>query len=151
MTDRNLTTSDVNVPGGIAGLDPNAAIAQAIVGVIDAARLHGVPLANVIAALTAQNRITDAIPKSWINAKGGVAGLDTDGNVTAPVVSDLTGSYLMTAQGTTIDLLSSLSSAFYVDATDNMLKLNASIPTSDPKVASAIWMNGGYLMVSQGE
>lgn len=150
MTDRPLTTSDVNVPGGIAGLDANAAIAQAIVGVIDAARLHGVPLANVIAALTSQNRITDAIPKSWIDEDGGVAGINADGFITADVKANLSGSYLVTDDGTKIDLLSSLSSAFYIDATDSLLKLKPNVPTTDPKVAKAVWANGGYLMISEG-
>lgn len=150
MVDRNLTTGDINVPGGVAGLDANSAIWQAIVGVIDAARLHGVPMSNVIAALTAQNRITDAIPKSWINAEGGVAGLDENGKITADVESNLTGSYLEAADGSKIDLLSTLSAAFYVDATDGMLKLKPDVPTTDPKVAHAVWLNGGYLMISVG-
>lgn len=150
MTDKTLTSADINVPGGVAGLDANAAIAQAIVGVIDAARLHGVPLANVIAALTSQNRISDAIPKSWIDTDGGVAGINDKGFITANVKADLSGSYLVTEDGVTIDLLSSLSSAFYIDATDSLLKLKPDVPTTDPKVAKAVWVNGGYLMISEG-
>lgn len=150
MTDTPLTTGDINVPGGIAGLDSNAAIAQAIVGVIDAARLHGVPLANVIAALTSQNRITDAIPKSWIDENGGVAGIDANGFITANVKANLSGSYLITSDGVKIDLLSTLSAAFYIDASDNLLKLKPDLPTTDPKIAKAVWVNGGYLMISEG-
>ena len=67
MVARTLTTDDINVPGGIAGLDDTAAISLVIQGIIDSAKLHGVPLSNVIAALTAQNRVSDAIQKSRVD------------------------------------------------------------------------------------
>ena len=89
-----ITTDQYNTPGGPARLTQDGSLNQPLVGKADNATVGGSALVNILSALTAQNRISSAIPKSWIGIAGGVAALDKDALMSSAVSGDISQAHM---------------------------------------------------------
>lgn len=102
----------LNVPNGALRLDPTGAVSQPIKGKADAATVGGVPLSYIIPSLQQQNRLTESIPKGWLDAAGGVAKLDDNKILRYNLIGDVSKAYVVGPDNKTTITLGNMYSQF---------------------------------------
>lgn len=94
----------LGTPNGIPQLDATGAVTSPLKGTVDSATVGGVPLSYIIPSLQSQNRLTESIPKSWLDVAGGVPKLDNNKILHYNLVGDVSSAYVSQSDGTTITL-----------------------------------------------
>ena len=102
----------LNVPNGALQLDPTGSVTQPIKGQADGATVGGVPLSYIIPSLQQQNRLTESIPKGWLDAAGGVAKLDDNKILRYNLIGDVSKAYVVGPDNKTTITLGNMYSLF---------------------------------------
>lgn len=94
----------LGTPNGVPQLDATGSLTSPLKGTADSATVGGVPLSYIIPSLQSQNRLTESIPKSWLDVAGGVPKLDSNKVLKYNLIGDISNAYVSQSDGTTITL-----------------------------------------------